>query len=290
MSQEARQSELREKTRQLLEGPLKHVRVIGLAAALLPVAAVPAAAAPDQHCSSAGNYCGFVWNDENGNGIQDAGEPGIPNAVVTAVGVDETKITTTDEEGFYEVFVSPGVYTIEVQIPNSGVPSPNDVGVDDTIDSDGVLSGGNSVVTVTVPDDGRTETTNTDFGFVLGSQAGTGTPGYWMNHPEAWPASIVVGGVTYTRDQAIALLGLPGNKDKTLTLFASLVSAKLNTEWNGTNPVCVSDTIAQADVWLATYPVGVGVRASSYAWKVGEPLHRLMDNYNNGMLCAPHRD
>ena len=21
-----------------------------------------------------------------------------------------------------------------------------------------------------------------------------------------------------------------------------------------------------------------------------EPLHRQMDNYNNGMLCAPHRD
>ena len=25
-------------------------------------------------------------------------------------------------------------------------------------------------------------------------------------------------------------------------------------------------------------------------WKVGEPLHRQLDNYNNGMLCAPHRD
>ncbi len=29
------------------------------------------------------------------------------------------------------------------------------------------------------------------------------------------------------------------------------------------------------------------LRASSYAWKVGEPLHREMDNYNNGM-CARH--
>ena len=33
-------------------------------------------------------------------------------------------------------------------------------------------------------------------------------------------------------------------------------------------------------------PVGSGVHAASFAWKVGEPLHRLMDNYNNGMLCA----
>ena len=37
-------------------------------------------------------------------------------------------------------------------------------------------------------------------------------------------------------------------------------------------------------------PVSSGVAASSLAWKLGEPYHRLMDNYNNGMLCAPHRD
>jgi hypothetical protein len=42
---------------------------------------------------------------------------------------------------------------------------------------------------------------------------------------------------------------------------------------------------------VATYgPAGSGVHAASYAWKVGEPLHRLLDNYNNGMLCAPHRE
>ena len=42
---------------------------------------------------------------------------------------------------------------------------------------------------------------------------------------------------------------------------------------------------------MATYgPVGSGIKASTLAWKKGEPLHRLMDNYNNGMLCAPHRD
>ena len=284
MSQEERQSDLREKTRQLLQGPLKHVRVVGLAAALLPVAAVPAAAAPDQHCSSAGNYCGFVWNDLNGNGIQDAGEPGISGASVTL----GTEVVMTDSNGYYEFFASPGTYELQVQIPNGTVPSPTDVGTDDTVDSDGSLSGGNSVVTVVVPE-GEGSTTNTDFGFVVVNDVGTGTPGYWMNHPDAWPGSITVGGVTYTRDEAIARLAEPGNKDKTYTLFASLVSAKLNV-LNGTNPACVADTIAAADAWLTTYPVGIGVRASSYAWKVGEPLHRLMDNYNNGMLCAPHRD
>ncbi len=286
MSQQERQSELREKTRQLLHGPLKHVRVIGLAAALLPVAAVPAAAAPEQQCSSGGNYCGFVWNDLDGDGIQDAGEPGIGGAVIS---IDGVAVTATTENGYYELSLEPGAtYQLQVQIPNNAVPSPTDVCCDDALDSDGMLSGGNSVVTITLPPGGNT--TNTDFGFVAVSAVGTGTPGYWMNHREAWPAEgVVVGGVTYTPDQAIALLRLPGNKDKTLTMFASLVSAKLNL-WNGTNPACINATIALADGWITTYPVGIKVAASSYAWKLGEPWHREMDNYNNGMLCAPHRD
>ena len=181
-----------------------------------------------------------------------------------------------------------------MQIPNGAVPSPTDVGPDDTIDSDGTLSGPNSVVTVIIAGvNTGTSVQNTDFGFVVVNEVGTGTPGYWMNHPEAWPQNPsqypVVGGVAYSSAQGIALLQLPGNKDKTLTMFASLISAKLNL-WNGTNPACIQETIALADAWLTTYPVGIGVRASSYAWKVGEPLHRMMDNYNNGMCCAPHRD
>ena len=116
------------------------------------------------------------------------------------------------------------------------------------------------------------------------------TQGFWKNHPEAWPvASITVGGVSYTRDEAIALLEKPG-RDRTLTMFSSLVPAMLNV-LIGNDDSCVSSTIAAANDWMTTYgPVGSGVAASSYAWKVGEPLHRLMDNYNNGMLCAPHRD
>ena len=80
------------------------------------------------------------------------------------------------------------------------------------------------------------------------------------------------------------------NKDKTVTLFSSLLCAKLNV-LIGNDSSCISSTITAADAWMGTYgPVGHNVAASSLAWKVGEPLHRMMDNYNNGMLCAPHRD
>ena len=73
-------------------------------------------------------------------------------------------------------------------------------------------------------------------------------------------------------------------------MFSSLVPAMLNVRI-GNDDSCVSSTITQAQEWMVKYgPAGRGVHAASYAWKVGEPLHRLMDNYNNGMLCAPHRE
>jgi hypothetical protein len=93
----------------------------------------------------------------------------------------------------------------------------------------------------------------------------------------------------YTRDQAIALLEKSGN-DRTLAMFSSLVPAMLNV-MVGNDGSCVASTIAAADDWMTKYgPAGRGVHPASYAWKVGEPLHRLLDNYNNGMLCAPHRN
>jgi hypothetical protein len=120
---------------------------------------------------------------------------------------------------------------------------------------------------------------------------GTGTPGYWMNHPEAWPVDVItVGGVTYTKDEAISWIKAPVKGDKTLTMFPALVAAKLNV-LIGTDASCIADTIAAADGWMAAYgPVGSGVPANSDAWKEGEPLYWTLDQYNNGQLCAPKRD
>ena len=56
----------------------KHIKAAALAAALLPLASVAAtpASAQSTFCAS-GGVCGFVFNDANNNGIQDAGETGI---------------------------------------------------------------------------------------------------------------------------------------------------------------------------------------------------------------------
>ena len=48
----------------------------------------------------------FVWNDLDGDGVQDAGEPGIAGVTVTLAGTNDlsapvTGTTTTDADGFY---------------------------------------------------------------------------------------------------------------------------------------------------------------------------------------------
>jgi hypothetical protein len=185
MSQKIGQTELQEKTRQLLAGPLKHIRAAALAAALLPLASVAVAPAAAQ------------------------------------------------------------------TVCPSGAPSP-------------------------CPPPPRAD------------QPGTGTPGYWKTHAAAWPvSSITVANVTYSKAEAISWLGRVGS-DKTITMFSSLVPAMLNV-LIGNDGTCVNDTIAAADTWFITNRLGSNVAAASPAWAIGEPLHITMDSYNNGLLCAPHR-
>ena len=119
------------------------------------------------------------------------------------------------------------------------------------------------------------------------NQPGTGTPGYWKNHASAWPVDITVANVTYTKEQAIMWLGRVGS-DKTITMFSSLVPAMLNVAL-GNDDSCVSGAIAAGNSWLITYPLGSNVAGSSPAWAIGEPTHVTLDSYNNGLLCAPHR-
>lgn len=130
-----------------------------------------------------------------------------------------------------------------------------------------------------------------------GDCPGTGTPGYWMNHPEAWPVDeIWIGQVSYSKALAIELMMMPDAGDKTYTMFQALVAAKLNAAL-GCATVCpgginIAATIAAADAWMFANPVGSGVAAGgkNSPWRVGEPLYFVLDQYNNGLYCVPHRD
>ncbi len=67
----------------------------------------------------AANINGFKINDDNANGVQDAGELRIPNWNITLTGLDTgiVKTTTTNATGFYEFAqMLPGNYTITEEL------------------------------------------------------------------------------------------------------------------------------------------------------------------------------
>ena len=63
-----------------------------------------------------------VWNDANGNGIQDAGEPGIPGVTVTLLDSNGNPIpghtTVTDANGKYKFKVDAGTYYVQFSLPS----------------------------------------------------------------------------------------------------------------------------------------------------------------------------
>jgi hypothetical protein len=138
---------------------------------------------------------------------------------------------------------------------------------------------------------------------------GTGTPGYWKNHPDAWPVDTICFlwdgtndnkvciGPEYTKVEAISIMKMPVKGDKTYTLFPATIAAILN-YYAGNTVDCpvdsvgtIGDIIDAARGWLIAHPPGDGVEGSSVAWQeFGEWKYEWLDAYNNGELCAPSRD
>ncbi len=138
----------------------------------------------------------YVWNDANANGVQDAGETGLTNLMVTVTGTDgagnAVSLTTlTGTNGNYSFTVAPGTYTVAVATPAGYAPTITGQGTPGT-DSNGspaattpvVLASGGSDVTV-------------DFGFyqeVVTVNSGATCAGT----PYSLTASIAVGTGPYT--------------------------------------------------------------------------------------------
>ena len=85
----------------------------------------------------------YVWNDTNGNGVQDGGEPGIQNVTVTLTGTDAfgnpvNLTTTTDGSGLYYFDnLNPGTYKLTFASPGATYAvTPQDQGGNDATDSD----------------------------------------------------------------------------------------------------------------------------------------------------------
>ncbi len=83
---------------------------------------------------SIGNY---VWNDVNGNGVQESGEPGLAGVAVTLSGAANTS-TSTDATGAYLFSgLSAGSYTVTVAAPAGFVATPSAQGGNNATDSNG---------------------------------------------------------------------------------------------------------------------------------------------------------
>lgn len=116
------------------------------------------------------------------------------------------------------------------------------------------------------------------------------SPGFWMNHPEAWPRYDIIPGICNAN--LIYYMKAPVKGNKVLTLLPALVAAYLNFI-NCEGPDEIGDAITKAYKWIQKYGFVYNekgkiicikeVRANEPAWqKGGECLYLILDAYNNG--------
>ncbi|MBK8900438.1 MAG: carboxypeptidase regulatory-like domain-containing protein [Anaerolineaceae bacterium] len=111
----------------------------------------------DPALAAIGNY---VWEDLDGDGLQDAGEPGV--AGVTADLYDGlgafVDTTTTDVNGLYQfIDLTPGDYYVQFTLPGGYDFTLQDQGANDAIDSDADPTTGQTIPTTLVA--GENDTT-----------------------------------------------------------------------------------------------------------------------------------
>ncbi len=106
------------------------------------------------------NIGDFVWCDNNADGIQDPGEPGIKAVKVTLMFPDGTiAMTQTDNNGIYHFYsLGPGTHKLIFGMPPGKYPSPANKGNDEK-DSDPI----GNVVMVTVPANNPPNTFNNSY-------------------------------------------------------------------------------------------------------------------------------
>jgi hypothetical protein len=121
--------------------------------------------------------------------------------------------------------------------------------------------------------------TSTPSGCVFGQ-------GFWKNHPAQWPVNqLQLGNTTYTQDQLLLILHQPVSGNGLVLLAHQLIAAELNIA-NGAVGSCIQQTIADANALigdLVVPPVGTGYLSPPDVSALADTL----DEYNDGMLCAP---
>jgi hypothetical protein len=233
-----------------------------------------------------GSIGDFVWKDLNGNGIQDAGEPGLAGVTVT---LSSGPSTTTSASGAYAFAnLTPGTYTVTVGTPAGYTAAPTGAGTAAT-DNNG------SGTSVTIA--GNSDTT-IDFGFVLipvvSGKACTYTQGYWKNHEDVWPAPYSPTAQWLTPQKKVAgmtwddLFGTaPKGGNSYVQLAHQWMAATLNRTQGAPASANVQSVLNAAGAWLLANTPTSGTLPSIKNAQADSWMSTL-DDYNNGNLGTPH--
>ena len=119
-----------------------------------------------------------------------------------------------------------------------------------------------------------------DFGLKVEPEYCIKSSGFWKSNPEAWPVeSLVVGGVSYNKDEAIAVMNAKAKGDKTYSLFTETVATMLNLLECDADAT-IADVVAAANDWLALNPPGSGVKSGDPEWTEGGLLFDELSEFN----------
>jgi type VI secretion system secreted protein VgrG len=108
---------------------------------------------------------------------------------------------------------------------------------------------------------------------------------FWLWNPRDWPVGeLELGGLDYSQEQALAILGAPVEADETFPLVQPLIAARLNVE-QGANAAGVAGMIEAADEWLAAHPPGSHPPKPDRL--AAQDLAEQLEDFNEGQSGPP---
>jgi hypothetical protein len=251
----------------------------------------------------------FVWLDNNMNGLQDEGEPGIPNVTVHLFDCEDSLIasTLTDADGFY-IFggLWPGDYYVKFDLPAGYEFTLLGQGLNEELDSDANRTTGMADCTTL---DAYEEDMSWDAGMYRSEppQEGcTRTIGYWKTHAgfgpqedavtQLLPITLGSGGgkslVVSTAQIAVDVLTMKtyGKNNNGITkLYAQLLGAKLSIA-AGADDSDVASAISAANDFLHDYDWNDWDGLSGDDKDMVMDWQSMFDSYNNGYIGPGHCD
>ena len=146
------------------------------------------------------NITGYVYTDLNGNCIKDAGEPGLSVMNIVAAGNGTTYYSSTDSNGFYDIQVLAGTYSVYPYSNGSScLATPCTNSYTQTLTGIGAVSAGN--------DFGYSN--NPGFDLVVHTGYDPSTPGstkqYWVYYYNQGAAAVNNAVLTFVHDPNLML-------------------------------------------------------------------------------------